>query len=88
MVNNRRSSFEIMNKIVNVSKDGARKTEILYQSNLSYNQLNEYLSLLKEKDILKEEYVEDNGSSHSVFYPTDKGRVFVEDVRRVLKHLG
>ncbi len=87
MVNNRRSSIEIINKIVTVSRNGARKTEILYQSNLSYAQLQSYLGFLKEKEILKEEYVRDNGNSHTLYFPTDKGLVFLEDIKKVLEYL-
>jgi predicted transcriptional regulator len=87
LVNNRHSSIEIINKIVSVSRNGARKTEILYQSNLSYNQLQSYLGFLKDKEILKEEYVRDNGNSHTLYFPTDKGLVFLEDIKKVLEYL-
>lgn len=87
MVNNRRSSIEIINEIVTVSRSGARKTEILYHSNLSYSQLKSYLNFLKEKNIIKEESVRNNGSSSKVYYTTDKGLVFLQDIKKVLTHL-
>ena len=54
MVNNRRSEIQIIHKILTLSSGGARKTEILYQGNLSYTQLKSYLPFLLEKDILEE----------------------------------
>ena len=37
---------EIISKILDLSKDGAKKTEILYQGNFSYMQLKSYLNML------------------------------------------
>jgi len=50
MVNNRRSELDIISKILDLSKSGAKKTEILYQGNLSYTQLQSYLPFLLEKE--------------------------------------
>jgi len=49
MVNNRRSEIDIIGEILNLSRDGAKKTEILYQGNLSYTQLQKYLPFLLKK---------------------------------------
>lgn len=46
MVNTRRSEIEIISKILDLSKSGAKKTEILYRGNLSYMQLQKYLPFL------------------------------------------
>jgi len=69
-----------------ISKDGARKTEILYQGNLSYTQLQIYLPFLLENDILEENLVEDNDSSYKIFKVTKKGISLLEDINRVLTH--
>jgi len=86
MFNGRRSDIEIVRDILKISKDGARKTEILYQGNLSYTQLQIYLPFLLENDILEENLVEDNDSSYKIFKVTKKGISLLEDINRVLTH--
>ena len=87
MVNNRRSELKIISRILNLSKEGAKKTEILYQGNLSYTQLQSYLSYLIKKDILEERMVKNNGVSSKVYKPTEKGFLFLDDVNKVLSYL-
>jgi len=84
--NNRRSAIEIISKILTLSRDGAKKTEILYQGNLSYTQLQGYLPFLLEKNILEENIVENNGSSCKLYSVTEKGLVLLEDIKKVLAY--
>ena len=51
MFNKRRSEIQIIGEILELSRYGAKKTEILYQSNMSFTQLQNYLSFLLEKNI-------------------------------------
>ena len=78
MLNNRRSELDIVVDILNLSKDGANKTSILYKTNLSYSQLKNYLSILLEKDILKEVMVEQNGRDLKHYKTTSKGLNLLE----------
>ena len=87
MVNNRRSEIEIMDVILRLSSSGAKKTELLYQGNLSYFQLQGYLSFLMEKEILEETEIKNNGSSTKCYRTTEKGLQFLQDVKKVLEHL-
>jgi predicted transcriptional regulator len=73
MFNNRRSEIEIVGEILKISQKGARKTEILYQGNLSYTQVQSYLPFLVEKNILEENLVKDNGNSYKEYKATKKG---------------
>ena len=86
MVNNRRSEFEIISKILDISRDGARKTELLYQGNLSYTQLQDYLSFLVEKDILEEYEVKNNGNSSKAYRMTKKGSNLLDDINKTLAY--
>ena len=88
MVNNRRSEIEIIKDILRLSREGARKTEILYQGNFSYTQLQEYLPFLLEKNILQEHTVRNNGMLYRSYKTTDKGLNLLQDIKRVLVHLG
>lgn len=87
MFNNRRSEIDIVGEILTLSSDGARKTEILYQGNLSYTQLQSYLPFLVGNNFLKEITVEDNGSSYKSYKVTEKGLNLLEDIRKVLSYL-
>jgi len=85
---NRRSEIEIISKILDVTNGGAKKTEILYQGNLSYRQLQDYLTYLIDKNIIEEEYIKDNGNSHKLYKTTEKGFNVLIDINRLLLKLG
>lgn len=87
MVNNRRSEIEIIGKILTLSRTGAKKTEILYQGNLSYSQMQEYLPFLIKKNILEEQHIKNNGGSSKLYKITDKGLNLLEDIKKVLVYL-
>ena len=53
IIGGRRSTMEIAHEILSVCDNGgAKKTAIMYQSSLSYDQLRRYLSLLSEQDLI------------------------------------
>ena len=88
MVNCRRSEIEIICEILNLSRNGAKKTEILYQGNLSYTQLQKYLPFLVEKEILEERVVDNGGDSSCKLYGiTEKGSSLLGDINKVLAQL-
>ena len=57
LLNKRRSEIQIIEEILDLSKKGAKKTEILYQSNMSFSQLKNYLSCLLEKNLIEESMI-------------------------------
>ena len=74
MLNNRRSEIEIIRDILVLSQSGAKKTEIMYQVNLSYFQLNNYLESLLNIDLLTERAIQINGNGLGKEYvTTEKG---------------
>ena len=86
MIDARRSEIEIIGKILELSREGARKTEILYQGNFSYLQLQSYLSFLIEKNILEEQIVRNNGNDCRIYKTTDKGKNLLVDIDRVFAY--
>jgi predicted transcriptional regulator len=76
-----------MGKLIDLSKNGARKTDLLYKGNLSYSQLQDYLTFLIERNIIEEKTVEDNGSTGKYYCTTEKGFEFLRDAKKVLAHL-
>ena len=87
MFNKRRSEIQIIGEILELSRYGAKKTEILYQSNMSFTQLQNYLSFLLEKNIIAEDNVSnDDGSLKNLYVTTEKGNNLLEDINKLYKY--
>ncbi len=67
-----RSRTEIVGSILDAANGGTTKTKIMYTAFLSYNQLNEYLSLLIENNLI--EYLDGTNK----FKTTEKGLFFLK----------
>jgi predicted transcriptional regulator len=67
-----RSRTEIIGSILDAANVGTTKTKIMYIAFLSYNQLNEYLSLLIENTLL--EYLDGT----ETYKTTEKGLYFLK----------
>jgi len=87
MVNRRRSELDIINEILKLSSNGAKKTEILYQGNLSYSQLQNYLLFLIEKDILEEKIIQKDNGKCKIYIRTKKGDSLLENINKTLSYL-
>ena len=69
-----RSSFEIISEILETSKNGAKKTRIMYSCGLSYRFVQKYLGFLLETGLL---------SLGTSYYTTDKGMGFLRKYQRL-----
>jgi len=75
----KRGRLEIISEILTVCRKPAKKTSILYKCNLSYNQLQRYLKYLISQSLLSQ--IE---SKETILYQmTDKGKVFLEECKRL-----
>ncbi|MCS7114163.1 MAG: winged helix-turn-helix domain-containing protein [Nitrososphaerota archaeon] len=75
----RRDKLYIIAEILEIAKDKALKTQIMYRANLSFTQLNDYLNFMLKTKFL-ERFVE-NGKE---FYkPTKKGLNFLQRYREL-----
>lgn len=83
VINSRRSEFEIVSEILTLAKNGTKKTRILYQTNLSYTQLQNYLNHLLETDMLKIE----NSKASKTYFTTDKGVQVADNIKKTLREL-
>jgi predicted transcriptional regulator len=70
----RRDKLSIIAEIIDIAKEGALKTQIMYRANLSFAQLGEYLTFLSNNDLL--EKFDDSG--REVYGATLKGLDFYE----------
>jgi predicted transcriptional regulator len=76
-----RSRTEIVTMILDAANKGETKTKIMYFAFLSYNQLNEYLSLLIENNLI--EYLDGT----KTYKTTEKGLYFLQmhnEIRKLL----
>ena len=78
-----RTRVEILANILKVAGNRTLKTHIMYKANLSYRQLEKYLTFLQENGLL-ELFMEDGVR---MFRVTDKGRDFLQDYQRLNSHL-
>lgn len=81
----RRDRLFIMAEMLELAREGVLKTRIMYGANLSFAQLNEYLSLLLDLNLLK---VIKN-SSKTVYKTTEKGLRYLKgykEIRELLKN--
>jgi len=80
----RRDRMFIIAEILNIAKSGSLKTQIMYRANLSFAQLNEYLSFLTEMELL-EIKEEDNKNIYEI---TEKGERYLEKYKDISSLLG
>ena len=79
----RRDRLYIMAEILNVAKEGVLKTQIMYKANLSFAQLNDYLTLLLELKLLKA--IAQN--KKTTYKTTKKGIKFLENYKEIIQLL-
>ena len=68
----KRDLFEITGAILTITKDGAKRTQILYSANLSYLVLQKYLQRL-----LRLGFVTHNRSS-GIIHSTERGSMYLD----------
>ena len=79
-VEHRRSSIEVIADILRHSESG--KTEIMYSVNMSYSQINRYLNLLLNQELLDKVITDDQ---HAIYRITRKGQKLQKEIETVLK---
>ena len=67
-----RSRLQIIADILIVAEDGAKKTRIMYQANLSYDLLKRYLAETLEADLISVD------KDKKIYVTTGKGKVFLK----------
>lgn len=79
----KRSRHEIMSQILDVCRNGASKTRIVYQVNLNFRTVNPYIDLLiKNKLITKKE------GKNILYETTDRGVELLNKFKEMNDHLG
>jgi predicted transcriptional regulator len=76
-----RSRIQIAADILEIAKDGSRKTKIMYLGNLSFDLLQKYLEMLVNYDLL-----EVQGDVDKSYIATEKGKQFLTDYNELQKY--
>ena len=74
LVRSHRSRIDIVADVLRETVGGAKKTQIMYGCNLSFRQLQIYLSLLLERGLLRNVEEEEKGRDPRFFKATSKGK--------------
>ena len=77
---NKRDEIEIIAQMLKFACTETKKTHLMYKTNLCYNQLVYYMDFLLEKGFLDVK----NGSNNNLYFITDKGREFLENIQKVI----
>ena len=80
----RRDKLYIIAEILEIAKEGTLKTQIMYRANLSFTQLNDYLTLMLKISLLDKNEENDK----EIYRATKKGMDFLEryrDITQLLK---
>jgi len=75
----RRDRLHIIAEILEISKNGSLKTQIMYRANLSFAQLNEYLHFLLDLELLQESIE----NQKTVFKVTAKGDKYLQNYYKI-----
>jgi predicted transcriptional regulator len=79
----RRDKLYIISEILEIAKDGALKTKIMYRANLSFTQLNDYLGFMLEIHLLEKIRKNDK----NIYRSTEKGLDFLERYHQIAELL-
>ena len=75
----RRDRLYIMAEILGVTLEGALKTQVMFKANLCFAQLNQYLALLLDLNLLELK----RSSEKAVYKTTTKGIRFLEGYKQI-----
>lgn len=79
MPRRRRDRLTIMAEILKIAREGTLKTQIMYRANLSFAQLNDYLSFLQEVRLLKV----NTEDGRAIYKTTSRGVKYLENFSKV-----
>jgi len=79
----RRDQLHIVTEILKVAKHGASKTRIMYNANLSFKGVNQYINFLMENKLL----LKTREECKSVYFASEKGLTFISGYLQLMQLL-
>lgn len=77
----KRSESDIIYIVLNETVHGIKKTQLMYNANMSNTQLNRYLDILIDKKFIEERETQQQGKK---YYLTDKGGELLDPLNQVI----
>ena len=74
----KRSKHVIISEILDICKDGANKTRIVYKANLNFKTVDPYIDLLIKNNLL-----EVKQEKNVLYETTDKGKRMLDDFKHI-----
>ena len=74
----KRSKHVILSEILDICKDGACKTKIVYQANLNFRTVGPYIDLL-----IKNCLIEVKQGENLLYETTDKGNILLDEFKHI-----
>ena len=84
-VSPRRSNIEIIAEMLKVGENGAGKTKIMYNANMSYKQIQKYLGFLMNEGFIDKVEV---GNPSVTYKVTDRGLDLLNSINNIMEMLG
>jgi predicted transcriptional regulator len=84
-VNRRRSNIEIIAEMLKIGENGAGKTKIMYNANLSYSQIQKYLGYLISQGFIDKLEL---GNPSVTYQVTESGLRLLSSISSVVEMLG
>ena len=84
-VNRRRSDIEIIADMLEIGENGAGKTKIMYNANMSYSQIQKYLGYLMAQGFVDKMKL---GNPSVTYQVTDSGLKLLELISSIKEMLG
>lgn len=84
-VSRRRSNIEIIADMLKIGKNGAGKTKIMYNANMSYSQIQKYLRFLVGQGFIDKVEVENTAVTYQL---TDSGSKLLDTINNLIEMLG
>ncbi len=84
-INRRRSNIEIIAEMLKVGENGAGKTKIMYNANLSYTQIQKYLGFLMNQGFINKMQL---GNPSVTYQVTENGLKLLESINNLIAMLG
>jgi predicted transcriptional regulator len=78
-----RNKIEIIANILEIAKDGSRKTRIMYLGNLSFDLVQKYLKQLENLGLVE---VKNASGGERIYSVSHKGQSFLADFYELQKH--
>jgi predicted transcriptional regulator len=83
-INQRRSNIEIIAEMLKVGENGAGKTKIMYNANLSYAQIQKYLGFLMGQGFINKMEM---GNPSVTYQITESGLRLLESINNLMEML-